>query len=456
MDRRHFSSLWTCIASAGLWLFACADKAPSEADAVLPETSAPAATSRETDRGTSGAGANAPAAGRNDVRASAGATAQPKADMAGSSAGAAPAKEMAGSGGSPTAAGSGGSPTAAGSGSAPMAGASGAASPPDEDAGMPDAGAKPMWPVAADGWPTATPADFGIEMSQLETLGTALQTASGGTRSGLVVVKEGALIYEKYWEGDAATTHQVFSCTKSWGSTLIGIAVRQGLITVEDPVTKWVPEPAREVGSGALIKHLLTQTGQTTPPGTAFAYNSGSIINTLPEILEAVTSMPSHAFFETFLAKPLKLSMDWPVCPAGGCVGTRYKADYIQFGDQGPNGVLKSTIRDQAKLGWLWLDDGVWNGERLLDTSYIQAATQPSFDFQSVYGYLWWLNREGRSSVLSYNPEVPDDMYHAVGGIGNCSVAVLPKQRMVIAHVGALDAGGLGGHWEVFAPLFKP
>jgi CubicO group peptidase (beta-lactamase class C family) len=336
------------------------------------------------------------------------------------------------------------------------AGTSGASAPLDEDAGTPDAGSKPMWPVAEDGWPEATPADFGIDPTQLDSLGEALQTASGGTRAGLVVVKEGALIYEKYWDGDADTTHLVFSCTKSWGSTLIGIAVRQGLITVEDPVTKWVPEPAREVGSGASIKHLLTQTGHTTPPGTAFSYNSGSIINTLPEILETASNMTSHAFFQRFLADPLKLTMDWPTCPAGGCAGTRYKADYIQFGDQGPNAVLTSTIRDQAKLGWLWLDDGVWNGEKLLDTEYIKAATEPSFDFQSVYGYLWWLNREGRSSVLSFNPDVPADMFHAVGGIGNCSIAVLPTQRMVIAHVGGLDTGGLGGHWEVFRPLFQP
>ena len=438
MDRRHSSSLYSCVASACVWLVACADKGPSEADAVPPSTSTTAATNREPNK--AGGGAEAPSAGRNDMREAAGATAQPRADMAGSNAGAGPVEEMAGSG----------SPAGAG------AGAGGAVATSDEDAGMPGAGTKPMWPVADDGWPTATPADFGIDQSQLATLADALQTASGGTRSGLVVVKEGALIYEKYWEGDAATTHQVFSCTKSWGSTLIGIAVRQGLITVEDPVTKWVPQPAREVGGGAAIKHLLTQTGQTTPPGTAFAYNSGSIINTLPEVLEAATGMSSHAFFQSSLAEPLKLTMDWPTCPAGGCAGTRYKADYIQFGDQGPNAVLKSTIRDQAKLGWLWLDDGVWNGERLLDTSYIAAATEPSFDFQSVYGYLWWLNREGQSSVLSFDPEVPDDMYHAVGGIGNCSIAVLPTQRMVIAHVGALDAGGLGGHWDVFAPLFKP
>jgi CubicO group peptidase (beta-lactamase class C family) len=161
------------------------------------------------------------------------------------------------------------------------------------------------------------------------------------------------------------------------------------------------------------------------------------------------------------LAGPLKLSLDWPSCPAGGCAGTRYKEDYIQFGDGGANPVMQSTMRDQAKLGWLWLSDGVWNGERLLDSEYIKEATQPSFSFQSRYGYLWWLNRQGPGSgplglQLPYNPEVPDDLYHAVGGVGNCSIAVLPKQRIVIAHGGDVDVGGLGGHWELFAPILKP
>jgi CubicO group peptidase (beta-lactamase class C family) len=442
MERPLFSGLCSYVASACLSLVACGDKS----EATLPSIANAA---------SGGATSEAPKAEPNSTSAgrdAAGAASQSRSDVAGSS-GAQPPGSAGASGSTMLVAGMGGADDVddAGTHDAGM-----------QDAGMQDAGAQDAGgqtttrEVAPDGWPLATPADFGIDASQLDELGDALQAASGRTRAGLVVVKEGALIYEKYWDGDAASTHLVFSCTKSWGSTLVGIAARQGLITVDDPVTKWVPEPAREVGSGAVIKNLLTQTAHTTPPGTSFAYNSGSIINTLPEILEAASGISSHAFFQKFLADPLQLTMMWPTCPAGGCAGTRYKADYIQFGDQGPNAVLTSTIRDQAKLGWLWLDDGMWKGERLLDSSYIQAATQPSFDFQAVYGYLWWLNREGRSSILSFDSQVPDDMYHAVGGIGNCSIAVLPTQRMVIAHVGELDSGGLGGHWDVFAPLFKP
>lgn len=431
---------WCVWSLVSLLLVACGSKPGRTADMALPSSNLTGGASG-SDSGASGSSATeAPMTGSGTMPQAAGA-----------------GERSAGSGGMPTqsAGASGGAGNGSAGSAAPVAGMGGGMA--TSGAGSAGTAGKPsMLPIADDGWPIATPEAFGLDKNQLESLAGKLQSASGNTRAGLVIVKDGALVYEKYWEGAADTLHQVFSCTKSWGSTLIGIAVHQSRLTVEDAVTKWVPSPAREVSKDALIKHLLTQSAQTTPPGTAFAYNSGSIVNTLPEILEAASSMSSHAFFEMFLAKPLKLKMKWPTCPAGGCAGTRYKADYIQFGDQGPNAVLQSTIRDQAKLGWLWLDDGVWNGERLLDTEYIRAATKPSFDFQAVYGYLWWLNREGRSSVLSYNSAVPNDMYHAVGGIGNCSVAVLPTQRIVIAHVGSVDSGGLGGHWEVFAPLFKP
>jgi CubicO group peptidase (beta-lactamase class C family) len=356
------------------------------------------------------------------------------------------------------AAGNGGDP----GGSSAQPGGSAGVGAGTGGAGMPSTANMPndKWPIAPDGWPLASPADFGLDKDQLDTIAGALQNASRNTRAGLVVVKEGVLVYEKYWQGGAADKRVIYSCTKSWGSTLIGIAVRQGLIMVEDPVTKWVPQPAAAIGEGALIKHLLTQTAHTTPPGQAFAYNSGSIINTLPEVLEAASKMSSHAFYEAFLAKPLQLTMDWPRCGASGCTGTRYKADYIQFGDGGPNPVLQSNVRDQAKLGWLWANDGVWNGERLLDSSYIQAATQPSFDFQALYGYLWWLNRDGpgvgpRGARLTKNAEAPNEMFRAVGGVGHCLIAVFPTQRMVIAHIGDMDSGNLGGHLELFAPLYK-
>lgn len=288
------------------------------------------------------------------------------------------------------------------------------------------------------------PEDFGLDSAVLEDTAEALQRSSNGTRHGMVVVRRGVLVYEKYWNGNTADdVHPIYSCQKSWGSTLIGIAVTQGLLTVEDPVRQWVSDPAPDVAEGALVKHLLTQTAHTMPPGAAFRYNSGALVNTLPEILEAAAGMPSHVFYERYLAAPLGLTQSWPSCPAEGCTGTRYKAGYIQFGndrDDSPNnGLLTSTVRQQARLGWLWANGGQWNDQTLINTEYLAAATRPSFDFQPEYGYLWWLEN--------------DLQFMAIGGTGECWIDVMPSRQLVIAVLGTGFQLGQGGNWQAFQPI---
>src|SRR5262245_36862884 len=155
------------------------------------------------------------------------------------------------------------------------------------------------------------------------------------------------------------------------------MAVTQGLLTVKDEVRKWVPMPAQGVSEGALLEHVITQSAHTNPPGQSFQYNSGYLLNTAPEVLGAAVGMTPHEFWQKNLVEPLNLSMTWPECPAGGCPNTRYKAGFIQFGNEppeAPNEELPlSTVRDQAKLGWLWANNGMWEGKQLIDPSYIQA-----------------------------------------------------------------------------------
>jgi CubicO group peptidase (beta-lactamase class C family) len=315
-------------------------------------------------------------------------------------------------------------PGAAGAGAQPAAGAAPAAMPTGE-------------------WPVGEPEDFGMDSAVLESTADALQQGSRNTRFGMVVIRRGTLVYEQYWNGtDAETTHEIYSCTKSWGSTLIGIAVAQGLLSVEDEVTKWVPDPVDGVAAGAQVKHLLTQSAHATPPGSNYRYNSGALINTLPEIMEAASGMPGHEFYQRFLATPLGLEQTWPACPEGGCAGTRYAAGYIQFGDQppeAPNGIISSTVRDQARLGWLWANRGSWNGEQLIDEAYFDAATSSAIAAQPDYGYLWWLQN--------------DEQFQAIGGTGECWIDVMPSRQLVIAVLGMGFQLGGGGDWPVFQPI---
>jgi CubicO group peptidase (beta-lactamase class C family) len=375
------------------------------------------------------------------------ASAQP-APSTGAGAGAGAGGVPANAGASASAGSSGGTAAVAGStaGSTPPATPSDPppGTPPTTDAGVtrplePDAGMTAGAPAIGAEWPTGKPEDYGLTGAVLEAAADSIQRSTGN-RYGMVVIRKGVLIYEKYWDGTAEDRHVIYSCTKSWGSTLIGIAVTKGLLSVDDEVRKWVPEPVSGVSSGALVEHLLTQSSHTTPPGQSFRYNSGYLLNTLPEVLEAASGMPSHDFYQRFLVEPLGLSMTWPPCPAGGCPGTRYPAGYIQFGNQppeAPNAELPlSSVRDQAKLGWLWANNGVWNGQTLIDPAYIAAASKPGAGFRADYGYLWWLEN--------------DEQFGAIGGVGNCYVNIMPSRQLVIAVMGN-DAGlGQGGGWASF------
>ncbi|MET0385870.1 MAG: serine hydrolase [Polyangiales bacterium] len=291
-------------------------------------------------------------------------------------------------------------------------------------------------------WPEGQPEDYGLTRGVLDDAADSIQRSTGN-RYGMVVVRKGVLIYEKYWDGTADDKHIIYSCTKSWGASLIGIAVTQGLLSVTDEVRKWVPMPADGVSEGALLEHVLSQSSHTNPPGQAFMYNSGYLLNTAPEVLGAAVGMTPHQFYERYLVEPLGLSMTWPECPAGGCAGTRYPEGFIQFGNQppeAPNADLPlSSVRDQAKLGWLWANNGMWNGQQLIDPAYIAAGSKPGPGFRATYGYLMWIEN--------------DEQFAAIGGVGNCYVNIMPSKQLVIAVMGD-DAGlGAGGGWASFRAL---
>lgn len=288
-------------------------------------------------------------------------------------------------------------------------------------------------------WPTGKPEDYGLDTAVLEDAANSIQRSTGN-RYGMVVIRKGVLVYEKYWEGGADDKHIIYSCTKSWGSTLIGIAVTQGLLNVKDEVRKWVPEPVSGVVAGATVEHVLSQTAQFSPPGVTFNYDMGTVLNTLPEVLEAASSMKNHDFYDKYLAKPLGISMIWPECPAGGCPGTRYHEGFIQFGNNPSNGAPladspSSSIRDQAKLGWLWANNGVWNGKVLINPEFIAAGSKPGAGSRATYGYLWWIQNELQ--------------YSAIGGIAECYVDIMPSRQLVIAVMGDTSMGQ-GGAWANF------
>jgi CubicO group peptidase (beta-lactamase class C family) len=222
-----------------------------------------------------------------------------------------------------------------------------------------------------------------------------------------LVVRRGKLIAEHYYNGTGrSTVHPTRSVTKSAGGALTGVALRQGWIeSVDQTLGALLPhyfDPSIPVGRrDIMIQDLLTMSSGLAydslasypiagswvtaflsgpsigAPGSRFHYDSSN-----PHLLSAVISAHARrslaAIAEETLFRPLGISTyTWPQDIEGYNVGSTD---------------LSLTAQDQAKLGELYLRDGIWNGRRLLPEGWVAASTTPAFQFPlgNGYGYLWW------------------------------------------------------------------
>lgn len=274
-------------------------------------------------------------------------------------------------------------------------------------------------------WKVEPPAKHGLDADKLDAAAQAARAIGG--RKGFLVVKDGVIVHETYYNGDKKTLYPAFSVAKSFGATLVGIAQTQGYLNVKDKVADWVPVHHPEIVAGATIENLITHTAGSEPPGSVFRYNSGNIINTIPNILQLATGMTPNEFYEKELAAKIGLSIEWPHTDKG----------WIQIGTQGLHdlGPVPVTHRDLARLGLLWLNKGKWKNKQLVDSAFIEAGTTAPFpDATKHYGYLWWLNGETENGTLRI-PDAPANMYHALGGSFQL-IYVIPDYNMVVVTLG--------------------
>ncbi|GAH81313.1 unnamed protein product, partial [marine sediment metagenome] len=208
------------------------------------------------------------------------------------------------------------------------------------------------------------------------------------------------------------------SVTKSFTSTLIGIAINEGYIeSVAEPVLEFFPE--RTIANvdankeGMTLEDLLTMRSgfecinrptevtlfqmmgspdwiqftldlpMVETPGRQWVYCSPNP-HLLSGIIREVSGMSALEFAEEHLFSPLGISgVDWTYGPGGNNMG---------WGD------IRMTPHDMAKLGYLYLHEGSWDGEQVLPPTWVAAATGPAvslppgFPMVDYYGYLWYLN----------------------------------------------------------------
>lgn len=306
--------------------------------------------------------------------------------------------------------------------------------------------------------PRSTPENQGISSQSIERFIRSIQEKELELHS-FMLVRHGHVVAEGWWKPcQADKPHMLFSLSKSFTSTAIGLLVQEGRITLEDRVIDFFPEYAPEDPSPNLsamtIRDLLIMgTGHDQEPalqsdiwvadflkqavehepGTHFVYNSAATYM-LSAILQKVTGITLLDYLQPRLFEPLGIyGATWESCPQG-----------INTGGWG----LKLKTEDIAKFGQLYLQKGVWEGQRLIPEAWIEEATSKqicngpadsSSDWTEGYGYQFWMCRHGA--------------YRGDGAFGQFCV-VFPEQDAVIAITSGLGdmQAVLNEVWEHLQP----
>ncbi len=288
---------------------------------------------------------------------------------------------------------------------------------------------------------SAAPETVGIPSRAILSFVDAVEERCGGLHS-MMLLRHGQVAAAGWWRPyGPQREHMLFSLSKSFTSTAVGLAITEGLLTLDDPVLRFFPQeaPARPSRNLAAmqVRHLLSMnTGHdedTIPlllrrrdgdwakaflsapvkhkPGSHFVYNSGASYM-LSAIVQRLTGMPIVEYLQPRLFDPLGIEPPlWETCPRG-----------VNAGGWGLN--LKTE--DIARFGQLYLQKGRWGDQRLLPEAWVNEAT--SFhsdnsyrevpDWQQGYGFQFWLCRHGA--------------YRGDGAFGQYCL-VMPAQDAVLA-----------------------
>ena len=310
-------------------------------------------------------------------------------------------------------------------------------------------------------WSTASAADTGLSDSRLHAVDAAIRSGEFKKIGSVLIARHGKLIYEAYFDGDAATLRDTRSATKSITDVLIGIAIdehklsgvdakvlallpehaskienpdpRKAAITVEDLLTMSSPlecEDWNDASRGNEERMYLVEDwtqfildlpirgrmrvgeqAETPPYGRYFSYCTGGVF-TLSEVIGKATGARADLYARDILFRPLGITnVEWVYSPL----------NIPQTG-----GGLRLTSRDLLKIAQLYLNGGGWQGTRIVSQDWVHKSTQPhaQIDEATEYGYLWWL-KSFKSGEKSY------PAFFMSGNGGNKIVAI-PSLDMAV------------------------
>jgi CubicO group peptidase (beta-lactamase class C family) len=301
------------------------------------------------------------------------------------------------------------------------------------------------WPT--EGWQTSAPEAQGIDSAQLAEGLLTIRQQNINIHS-LMVVRNGRLVVDAYfYPYDGNTVHDVASVTKSVMTTLIGIAADQNKLSLDAPILSFFPERSianRDAWKESItVRHLVSMSSgldctkeggeptnaemQASPdwvqftldrkviwePGAHFVYCSPGM-HLLSAILEQATEMTTLDFARQYLFEPLGIrEVIWPTDPQGYNTGS---------------GDLKLHPHDMAKLGYLWLNQGVWEGKQIISQEWVENSVKPLLETREggYYGYGWWVETAETDVLPLYRAD----------GRGGQFVVVVPTVDLVITTTG--------------------
>tara|TARA_B100000900_G_C20513772_1_gene689145 strand:+ start:172 stop:1239 length:1068 start_codon:yes stop_codon:yes gene_type:complete len=283
-------------------------------------------------------------------------------------------------------------------------------------------------------------------------------TKKRGDTNGLII-KDGYIIAS--W-GDTKRVDMTFSVTKSYLSAVTGIAFDKNLIKSEkDFVSNYVWDKTFDGEMNRLItwEHLLTQSSdwfgslfeinhwedrpdtdksiddwRTEPqkePGTYYKYN---------DVRVNVLSYSLLNVFRESLPKVLKKTIMDPIGASDTWRWFGYENSWVNIdgvktqsvsgGGHNGGGIFISS-EDHGRFGLLFLNNGIWNGKRIISEEWIEKSITPS-KINPEYGYMWWINsKQGEKYHTADWKNIPTNIFYGSGFGGN-KVIIIPDENMVV------------------------
>ena len=303
-----------------------------------------------------------------------------------------------------------------------------------------------MWPLG-DIVPDTVPA--GISSDLLASVEDKLMNKGEykGIPFAFMVLYKGVPVSEAYRGGlDKNTRFLSWSMAKSFTNAQVGILVKMGRMSISDPagIEEWKSDERSKItindllqmqsglewnenyGSRSDVNLMLFDHGDMSSfavskqlaytPGTHWYYSSGTA-NILSQLVrqEFDSDTSCYAFTQDQLFEKIGITdAVFEVDASGDFVGSSY---------------LYATARDYARFGLLYLNDGVFNGERLFPEDWVDYTRTPASGSNGKYGALFWLNKDGRY------PSAPDDMFSCEGHDGQM-IFIIPSKELVVVVLG--------------------